>query len=79
MSSSAVFGLAGFRFLARLFALVFRLPQFFCFREQALQYRPLILVGLFRQQLVKVLHVALSSDFIDHGLHSNEAPPRLLP
>jgi hypothetical protein len=55
------------------------MPQFFCFREQALQYHPLVLVGLFRKQLVKVLHVALCRDFIDHGLHSHEAPPRLLP
>jgi hypothetical protein len=59
--------------------LVVRLPQFFCFGEQAFEYRALVLVGLFRQQLVKVLHVALCSDFIDHGLHSNEAPLRLPP
>jgi hypothetical protein len=58
--------------------LVFRLPPFFCFREQALQHHALVLVGLFRKQLVKILHVMLRSDFIDHGLHSNEAPPWLL-
>ena len=58
--------------------MVVRLPQFFCFREQALQYYALVLVGLFRKQIVKVLHVALCGDFIDHGLHSNEASPQLL-
>jgi hypothetical protein len=59
--------------------LVVRLPPFFCFREQALQYHALVLVGLFRKQIVKVLHIVLRSDFIDHGLHSNEASPRLFP
>jgi hypothetical protein len=59
--------------------LVVRLPPFFCFGEQALQYHALVLVGLFRKQLVKVLHVVLRGDFIDHGLHSNEAPLRQLP
>src|ERR1700730_1008506 len=70
--SSTVFNvdLVGVRLLVAVFFLIARLPQFFRFREQALQYCALVLVGLFRKQLVKVLHVALSSDFIDHGLPS---------
>jgi len=71
--------LAGVRCLVAIFLWVFRLPQSFCFRDQALQYHALVLVGLFRKQLVKVLHVELSSDYIDYGLHSNEAPSGLLP
>ncbi|HWS06778.1 MAG TPA: hypothetical protein VN362_03035, partial [Xanthobacteraceae bacterium] len=70
--------LAGVRFLVAVFHWVFRLPPLFCIREQALQDYALVLVGLFRKQLGKELHVALRNDFIDHGLHSNEAPPRLL-
>jgi hypothetical protein len=71
-------GSSELRLLIVVFFLVFRLPQSFCIREQTLQYHALVLVGLFRKQLVKVLHVALRSDFIDHGLHSNEVPLRLL-
>jgi hypothetical protein len=72
-------GSSELRLLVAVIFLAVRLPQFFCFREQALQYHALVLVGLFRKQIVKVLHVALRSDFIDHGLHSNEVPLRLLP
>jgi hypothetical protein len=57
-------------FLLPVFFLIVRLPPFFRFREQALQDCALVLVGLFRKQLVKVLHVALCSDLIDHSLPS---------
>jgi len=43
--------LAGVRCLVAIFLWVFRLPQSFCFRDQALQYHALVLVGLFRKQL----------------------------
>ena len=65
-------------FFLLLFFFFFRLPQCFRFREEAQKYYSPILVGLFRKQIVKVLDVALSNEFFDHGLHSNEAPPRLL-
>jgi hypothetical protein len=50
------------------FLLWFRLPHSFCVLNQAQKYCSLVLVGLFRKQLVKVLDIALSNDFIDHGL-----------
>jgi hypothetical protein len=64
----------GIRTLSLFFGL---LKFFFCLREEAQQYCSPIFVGLFRKQLVKVLDVALSNDFIDHRPHSIKAPPRL--
>ena len=57
----------------------FRLPHSFCVLKQAQKYCPLVHIGLFRQQIGKVLDVALSDEFIDHDMHSIEAPHRLTP
>jgi hypothetical protein len=58
------------------FLLLFRLPQSFCIREQAQKDCSPIRISLFREQLVKVFDVTLSDEFVDHGLHSIEAPHR---